>query len=160
MVYARRTMAGRLERAGMEELQESDAARSLRVAGKEKGVLQTGLQSTLNSPAACWKQTVWFLIDLPLLPFCFGLRARPAFSSDQGCLEAVGWGLPAAGVRWNESCSASSLARHDVSHRIPAKRICAATDSFLKPLSHVPKRDALKNEPPPLQEAISVHEWF
>ena len=77
-------MAGRLERAGMEELQESDAARSLRVAGKEKGVLQTGLQSTLNSPAACWKQAVWFLKIFRFYPFVLACGQDPRFRVTKG----------------------------------------------------------------------------
>ena len=93
-------------------------------------------------------------------------RTEPLMFTNNGCapdnagrLEAVGCGLPVAGVRWEASCLASELAEHDYSHRVPAK-ICKATDSFPKPLSHAPKRNALKNEPPPLREAISEHEWF
>ena len=78
-ILCARTMAGRLERAGMEELQESDAARNLRVGGGEKGVLQTGLQSTLNSPTACWKQAVWFLKVFGCALFTLACGQGPRF---------------------------------------------------------------------------------
>ncbi len=138
-----RTMAGRLERAGMEELQESDAARNLRVGGGEKGVLQTGLQSTLNSPTACWKQAVWFLKVFGCALFTLACGQGPRFRVTKGAWkQSVAACLRQAFSGMNRALQAR-LRDTMPSTESPQKNLCG-NHSFPKPLSHAPKRDALK----------------
>ena len=153
-----RTMAGRLERAGMEELQESDAARNLRVGGGEKGVLQTGLQSTLNSPTACWKQAVWFLKVFGCALFTLPCGQGPRFRVTKG----------AGSSRLRPACG-----RRSVGVIVSRKRACRArlnpprsrknlrgNRQLSNSLVTCSQARCAQNEPPPLREAISVHEWF
>ncbi len=71
------------------------------------------------------------------------------------------WKLSVAACLWQAFRGMNRALQARLRDTMPStafpQKICAATDSFLKPLSHAPKRDALKNEPPPLREAISVY---